>query len=161
MNLGNIEDVELNYKTQTTHLISKISFGTKTTLCIDSNMQIQYKVPVYQSRGEKEFRVYMYLTDSWAVTNFESRIPLRMTLTDLKRNFINRRDIDASNEYGYPLLQNICLGVRKNLDMDIGSTIDYLFDNPLVVEAQGNWIKRGWGHTLSYFIVGIKIFRYR
>lgn len=163
MELGNIENVILAYNTKTTELVSKLNYGPQytNTLCINMGLHVQYNKSSLISYGEKSFIVYLYLTYWEYAKQGNDYEALNMTFTDLKRNFINRDDIDVGQEYDNLLLKNICSGVQANLDMDIGAAVDCFFEKPLMFYAQGDWIDRGWGHTCNQYLVGVKIKRYR
>ena len=163
MNLGNIENVKLTSSSKTTILVSKLSSSPNhtNTLCMNTNIRIHYNRPKPFMSGEKIFDVYLYLTYWSLVENREAAIPANFTFTELKQNFTNRFWIDVNQDYEHPLLKSICECVKKNVDMESGTEIDCIFENPIQFQAQGNWINRGWGETASQYLSGIKLRRCR
>lgn len=163
MNLGEIANVSLTPSTRTTELLGKIVQFCKgpKTLCIDMNMQAHYNRPRPFLSGEKIFEIYLYLSDWTIIEDTSNSVYLSMTFTDIKKGFTNRDDITVEKDYNIILLDHINEAVRHNLNMDLHSEVDYFFEKPLRFDAQGNWVKRGWGHTCNQYFVGVKIRRWR
>ena len=159
MKLGRIKNVRLSSSTKTTQLLGMMSQrdGGIQTLCMDMNMWVLYDESNLYSR-EKVFCVYLYLSDMFLVGNRKG-VNSCLTFTDLKKNFTNRHDIDAKTIYTDVLLENICACVRKNLDMAENEQRDCFFEHPIIFQAQGNWVNRGWGHTCCEYLVGVKLYR--
>lgn len=159
MNLGRIENVKLTSSTRTTLLLGRISQspGGVKTLCMDMSMRVHYNRLNPVLSGEKIFSVCLYLSDWTIVDNRTDATEGYFTFTELKQNFTNRYNLDAKLDYDHPLIANICECVRKNLDMKFNEERDCFFEKPIVFQAQGNWVNRGWGETSNHYLVGVKL----
>lgn len=160
MVLGTVDYVELRKYTMTTKLIDRLGkanqIGDVDTLCIDPNITVYYK----EDESYNLYKVCLYLTDN----NFCGDIVARYnagTFTELKARYINRT-FDVMGEYDETHDQFrwvLCDLIKHKLNILVGEDIDVEFPHPLRLYAQGGWSNRGWGHTTTYYIVGVRIKR--
>ena len=159
MDLGKVKYISLNTSTRTTFLLDEMYENQINTLCLGLGLFVKYEndlsgkcfsVSLYVAAYDRHWLDYIYTTED-KYTN--------LTFTELKYRYGALRNIDANDNFDDDiLLKNICDCVRKNHKMRVDTERDCFFKKTITFQAQG--VKnRGWGHTHSEYIVGVKLYR--
>lgn len=160
MDLGNIWNITLESKDETTFIISQLHSG-KTgvdTICIEGLFDVWQGKGDSTQRGrafwgERAFNISLYIQKCHYIK------PSSITFTDLKRQF--NHGVYHLEEVNGIFLETVCKGLVNNLNMEIETIRDYQFDEPIQLRAQAYSDRNdGYGRASDYSIVGIKIRRW-
>ena len=174
MELGKTLEVELTSSTKTTWLIDTLRPPFRPPLTEREKHQVDtlvlknifsvWKGPAQgYLPGNIGYGVSLLLQEGFYGS--DTSVKTSITFTSLKQYGTNKV-MHVDEQTGHfilgPIVKPIIEKIKAMEDMEHGQETIIPFDNPIVLNAQGDFLHSGeWGRTQSYYFVGMKVWRFQ